>query len=140
MASDSEDEDVKKAIALSLESSNVAQDARPNRETVQTTTTNEDAPASSTTKTGLAGLDRRAMEQERLARQKARTAGMKRERSISPRELSDARKAPKIEETTFDLPSGARLNFLSTAINEQQASRKSASANLATNRHKSLPS
>ncbi|KAI7402686.1 phospholipase D/nuclease [Hortaea werneckii] len=140
MASDSEDEDVKKAIALSLESSNTAQDALPAQEAVQTTITNEAAPLSSASITGLAGLDRRAMEQERLARQKARTAGMKRERSISPRELSDARKAPKIEETTFDLPSGARLNFLSTTINEQQASRKSASANLATNCHKSLPS
>ncbi|KAI7344012.1 phospholipase D/nuclease [Hortaea werneckii] len=140
MASDSEDEDVKKAIALSLESSNTAQDALPAQEAVQTTITNEAATVSSASTTGLAGLDRRAMEQERLARQKARAAGMKRERSISPRELSDARKAPKIEETTFNLPSGARLNFLSTTINEQQASRKSASANLATNCHKSLPS
>ncbi|KAI7284314.1 phospholipase D/nuclease, partial [Hortaea werneckii] len=139
MASDSEDEDVKKAIALSLESSNAAQDARPTQETVQTTTTNRKSPVQSTSTTGLAGLDRRAMEQERLARQKARTAGLKRERSISPRELSDTRKAPKVEETTFDLPSGARLNFLSTAINGQQTSRKSASANLATDRHKSLP-
>ncbi|RMY79788.1 hypothetical protein D0862_13027 [Hortaea werneckii] len=140
MASDSEDEDVKKAIALSLESSIAAQDALPTQEKVQTTTANEEAPAQSTSANGLAGLDRRAMERERLARQKARTTGLKRERSISPRELSDARKAPKIEETTFDLPSGARLNFLSTAINGQQASRKSASANLATDRHKSLPS
>ncbi|RMY45626.1 hypothetical protein D0863_16007 [Hortaea werneckii] len=139
MASDSEDEDMKKAIALSLESSYATQDALPTQETVQTTTTNEKAPVQSTSTTGLAGLDRRAMEQERLARQKASTAGLKRERSISPRELSNARKAPKIEETTFDLPSGARLNFLSTAINGQQTSRKSASANLATDRHKSLP-
>ncbi|RMY46467.1 hypothetical protein D0863_15838 [Hortaea werneckii] len=140
MASESEDEDVKKAIALSLESSNTAQDALPTQETLQTATTHEEASVPSASTTGLAGLDRRAMEQERLARQKARTAGMKRERSISPRELSDARKAPKIEETTFDLPSGARLNFLSSAVNEQQASRKSASANLATDRHRSLPS
>ncbi|RMX86066.1 hypothetical protein D0868_15228 [Hortaea werneckii] len=139
MASDSEDEDVKKAIALSLESSNATQDALPTQETVQTTSTKEEAAVPSTSATGLAGLDRRAMEQERLARQKARTAGLKRERSISPRELSDARKAPKVEETTFDLPSGARLNFLSTAINEQQTSRKSASANLATDRHRTLP-
>ncbi|KAI7224927.1 phospholipase D/nuclease [Hortaea werneckii] len=139
MASDSEDEDMKRAIALSLESSNAAQDALPNQKTVQTTSTNEEAPVPSASATGLAGLDRRAMEQERLARQKARTAGLKRERSISPRELSDARKAPKVEETTFDLPSGARLNFLSTAIHGQQTSRKSASANLATDRHKSLP-
>ena len=98
MASDSEDEDVKKAIALSLESSDTAQDALPAQEAVQTTITNEAAPLSSASITGLAGLDRRAMEQERLARQKARTAGMKRERSISPRELSDARKAPKINQ------------------------------------------
>ncbi|KAI6890358.1 phospholipase D/nuclease [Hortaea werneckii] len=139
MASDSEDEDMKRAIALSLESSNAAQDALPTQKPVQTTSTNEEAPVPSASATGLAGLDRRAMEQERLARQKARTAGLKRERSISPRELSDARKAPKVEETTFDLPSGARLNFLSTAINGQQTSRKSASANLATDRHKSLP-
>ncbi|KAI7553224.1 phospholipase D/nuclease [Hortaea werneckii] len=140
MASDSEDEDVKKAIALSLESSDTAQDALPTQETVQTATTNERVSNPSASTTGLAGLDRRAMEQERLARQKARTAGIKRERSISPRELSDARKAPKVEATTFDLPSGARLNFLSTAINEQQASRKSASANLATDRHRSVQS
>ncbi|KAI7529539.1 phospholipase D/nuclease [Hortaea werneckii] len=139
MASDSEDEDMKRAIALSLESSNAAQDALPTQKPVQTTDTNEEAPVPSASATGLAGLDRRAMEQERLARQKARTAGLKRERSISPRELSDARKAPKVEETTFDLPSGARLNFLSTAINGQQTSRKSASANLATDCHKSLP-
>ncbi|KAI7263357.1 phospholipase D/nuclease [Hortaea werneckii] len=140
MASDSEDEDVKKAIALSLESSNTIQDALPIQEALQKTTAAGDAPVASPSTIGLAGLDRRAMEQERLARQKARTAGIKRERSISPRKLSDARKAPKIEETTFDLPSGARLNFLSTAINEQQASRKSASANLATDRHRSVPS
>ncbi|KAI7181399.1 hypothetical protein D0869_11937 [Hortaea werneckii] len=139
MASDSEDEDMKRAIALSLESSNAAQDALPTQKTVQTTSTNEEAPVPSASATGLAGLDRRAMEQERLARQKARTAGLKRERSISPRELSDARKAPKVEETTFDLPSGARLNFLSTANDGQQTSRKSASANLATDRHNSLP-
>ncbi|KAI7151476.1 phospholipase D/nuclease [Hortaea werneckii] len=139
MASDSEDEDVKKAIALSLESSNAAQDALPIQETVQRTSTKEETPVPPASAIGLAGLDRRAMEQERLARQKARTAGLKRERSISPRELSDARKVPKVEETTFDLPSGARLNFLSTAIHGQQTSRKSASANLATDRHKSLP-
>ncbi|KAI6789139.1 phospholipase D/nuclease [Hortaea werneckii] len=140
MASESEDEDVKKAIALSLESSNTTQDALPIPETLQETTAAGDAPVASASTIGLAGLDRRAMEQERLARQKARTAGIKRERSISPRELSDARKAPKVEETTFDLPSGARLNFLSTAINGQQASRKSAPANLATDRHRSVPS
>ncbi|GAB1730215.1 hypothetical protein NU195Hw_g3597t1 [Hortaea werneckii] len=140
MASESEDEDVKKAIALSLESSDTAQDALPTQETVRTATINERVSIPSTSTNGLAGLNRRAMEQERLARQKARTAGIKRERSISPRELSDARKAPKVEETTFDLPSGARLNFLSTAINEQQTSRKSASANLATDRHRSVPS
>lgn len=69
--SDSEDEDFRKAIALSLGQEYVPQSALPcandqgtKVNAVSTTT----RPATSSGLAGLAGLDRKAMEQERLAR------------------------------------------------------------------------
>lgn len=78
---------------------------------------------------GLAGLDRKAMEEARLAR-----LGVKRERSISPPAGRDARKAPKleVEESTVSLPSGAMLKSFSSTVDVDQRARKSQSANAAS--------
>ncbi|KAK5146067.1 hypothetical protein LTR32_002281 [Rachicladosporium monterosium] len=78
-------------------------------------------------KVGLAGIDRHAMERDRLAR----LASRKRERSISPPPVRDPRTAPRLETTTVDMPSGARLNMFSTLVQQDQATRKSATANAA---------
>lgn len=75
---------------------------------------------------GLAGMDRKAMEQERLARTR------KRPRSISPPPKREDTSSPKIETTTTQLPSGARLMSFSTHVNEEQRGRKSGSANAAS--------
>ncbi|KAK5167757.1 uncharacterized protein LTR77_007456 [Saxophila tyrrhenica] len=80
---------------------------------------------------GLAGLDRKTMEEERLAR-----LGRKRERSISPPGHRDARKAVKLEtvdvdESVVSLPSGAMLKSFSTIVSDDQKGRKSATANAA---------
>jgi hypothetical protein len=71
------------------------------------------------------GMNRKVMEQERLAR----LASRKRERAISPPRTS--RKAPKIEEKTIELPSGARLSSFSTLVNQDQKNRKTDVANAA---------
>ncbi|TKA29172.1 hypothetical protein B0A50_03682 [Salinomyces thailandicus] len=126
-----EDEDLKQAIALSLTSNATAEAVTA----VPIAGNPSDIPSKATL--GLAGFDRRAMEQERLARQAAR--GIKRESSISPPATRRSRKSPKIEETGVDLPSGARLNYLSTLVDDQQEDRKPAAANNATNRHRSTP-
>jgi hypothetical protein len=57
------------------------------------------------------------MEQERLARVAARNN--KRERSISPPAIRSPRKAPKLQQDTITLPSGARLNSIYTSSIEQ---------------------
>lgn len=75
---------------------------------------------------GLAGMDRKAMEEERLARAR------KRQRSISPPPKRESTSAPRIETTTTDLPSGARLMSFSTHVDSDQRGRKSASANAAS--------
>jgi hypothetical protein len=80
------------------------------------------------------GLDRKAMEQERLAR----AASRKRERSISPPRIS--RKAPKVEETTVELPSGARLNMFSSLVQQGQQERKPDAANTSIANMSSKPS
>nr|POF18686.1 tyrosyl-dna phosphodiesterase 1 [Quercus suber] len=77
----------------------------------------------------LGGLDRRAMEQERLARIQ------KRQRSISP--PGSRRKAPKLTETQIDLPSGARLTTFTSLVDQDQATRKAHAANLVTEELKS---
>ncbi|KAF7195681.1 Tyrosyl-DNA phosphodiesterase 1 [Pseudocercospora fuligena] len=112
MTSESDDEDLKAAIAMSLKDSNFKEESKP--------------------AAGISGLDRKAMEAERLARQQAR----KRQRSISPPPVRSPRKAPKVEETSISLPSGARLNFLSSAIQDTQAGQKSPTASIAINRMK----
>ncbi|KAK5137285.1 hypothetical protein LTR08_000255 [Meristemomyces frigidus] len=127
-SSDSEDEDFKKAVALSLVLNAATDDL-----TTETATAAADMkPATEATRvaTGIPGLDRQAMEQERLAR----NVGRKRERSISPPARRDPRKAPRLDEVSITLPSGARLNTLSSLVQQDQAGRKSTTANEATNR------
>jgi hypothetical protein len=61
-------------------------------------------------------LDRKQMEQERLARIAVRNN--KRERSISPPAIRSPRKAPKLQQDIITLPSGARLNSIYTSSSE----------------------
>lgn len=123
---DTDDEDLKAAIALSLEDaqkeSTFDQITAPiGEESAISASQVTSSPPKSVT--AFAGLDRKAMEAERLAR-----LGRKRERSISP---PPPRKAPKLVETTVSLPSGARLTSFSTIVNEDQRGRKSEIANTA---------
>lgn len=104
-----------KRSSESLNSSNVT---AASRETMQ-------AQAS----TAFLGLDRKAMEAERLARQ-----ARKRDRPITP---PSPRKSQKLETNNVQLPSGARLAF-STLITDGQQSRKSEVAN-AANQKLALP-
>ncbi|KAF4550621.1 Hypothetical protein D9617_16g014090 [Elsinoe fawcettii] len=96
--SDSDDEDLKAAIALSLA------DARRDEDDVQISEATP-ATASSTSSmqasSGLAGLDRKAMEAERLARMAARNggAGLKRDRAISPPPLLRPSKVARMSES-----------------------------------------
>ncbi|KAK5109276.1 hypothetical protein LTR62_007150 [Meristemomyces frigidus] len=126
---DDDDEELKAAIALSLAGNGGTSDgsAPPNAMTASTSTsTTRHSPSIGTaTFSGIAGLNRAAMERERLARQAAR----KRERSISPPAVS--RKAPKLETTTFEMPSGARLNMFSTLVDQDQSGQKPATAQAA---------
>ncbi|KAK8219910.1 hypothetical protein M8818_000325 [Zalaria obscura] len=93
--SDSEDEDLKRAIAMSLAEepaalvANQPSNTRPRMPGPSTLPT----PPSSQG-TGIPGLDRRAMEQERLARLATRIP--KRERSVSPPALSRPTKVSRI--------------------------------------------
>jgi hypothetical protein len=131
-SSDHEDEDLKRAIALSLAESNESGAAAA----PQTSTTMESAAKPGG---GIPGLDRQAMERERLARQAAR----KRDRSVSPPPIRGSRKAPKlegVETTTIDMPSGARLNFFTAIVQEDQAGRKSEAANAANAKLKNASS
>ncbi|GAM91630.1 hypothetical protein ANO11243_096820 [Dothideomycetidae sp. 11243] len=94
---DSDDEDLKQAIALSLQgynadkpsteaSNSVAMQASQSVNMSHNATTGHASSCTQPNATGLAGLDRIAMEQERLARVSARTC--KRQREISPPALS----------------------------------------------------
>jgi hypothetical protein len=120
-ASDAEDEDLKRAIAISLgQERTMTLDAKSFGTTMQ-------SPSRTTQLTaGIPGLDRKAMEEERLAR-----VARKRERSVSPPPFRGARKAPKLETKTTVLPSGAILRSFSTVVNNDQAGRKSDAANAA---------
>ncbi|KAK5735648.1 hypothetical protein LTR17_007999 [Elasticomyces elasticus] len=125
-STDSEDEDVKAAIALSLcsDASTAA-----TKVTAAASTTPDYSNDVTKPKTGLAGLDRKAMEAERLARQSSRKR--ERERSISP---PGSRKAPKLESTTVHMPSGARLTNFSTIVQQDQSTPNAANANLKAER------
>lgn len=127
--SDNDEEDIKRAIALSL----APQEPLDNESTENAVTTADVKPPSVHASTGFLGLNRQAMEQERLARLTSR----KRDRSISPPLIS--RKAPKLEQTTVELPSGARLNMFSSIVQQDQRSRKSEAANEATGRLRKQP-
>jgi len=121
---ESDDEDLKTAIALSMAGS---QSGEGSQQVKCEAATTHGVAFASMPKVGLAGIDRQAMERDRLAR----LASRKRERSISPPPVRDTRKAPKLETTTVDMPSGARLNMFSTLVQQDQATRKSATANAA---------
>ncbi|KXT14016.1 hypothetical protein AC579_10037 [Pseudocercospora musae] len=69
-----------------------------------------------------AGMDRKSM---------TPSYARKRQRSISPPRVRSPRKAAKVEERCVRLPSGARLNFLSSAIQDTQASQKPPAASTA---------
>ncbi|KAJ9618842.1 hypothetical protein H2203_008658 [Taxawa tesnikishii (nom. ined.)] len=90
--SDSEDEDenLERAIAMSLQDQHTVAAQSPSTSSV-TSTQVTTAPA--TSRMGIMGLDRKAMEQERLARLAARNN--KRERSISPPTLGRPSKIAK---------------------------------------------
>ena len=121
-SSDIEDEDLKTAIAMSLaaEQTNGSTTQSPSPRTK--VSSNLDPKQAS----GVAGIDRKAMEEERLAR-----LARKRERSVSPPALKGSRKAPKIQENTTVLPSGAMLRTFTTLVDQDQRGRKSETANSA---------
>ena len=133
-----EDEGLKTAIAMSLATDvSIGSHGSPmntGSTVIPTASTAKVTPMESNPASGFAGLDRRAMEEERLAR---RTR--KRERSISPPPFRDSRKAPKLEAETVSLPSGARLTSFSTLVSKDQQSRKSEVANAANQQLKSPP-
>ncbi|GAB7343859.1 hypothetical protein MBLNU457_1825t2 [Dothideomycetes sp. NU457] len=119
----SEDEDLKKAIALSMATtSSDGAIQTPNKAFVrQSTSTPAEATDASvapmTVKTGIAVLDRKAMEQERLARQASR----KRERPISPPQLSRPSKSQRIAVDPSNLvPKDAPSETLPTPDNGLQ--------------------
>lgn len=88
---------------------------------------------SSSGPSGLLGLDRRAMEEARLARQ------AKRNRSISPPARSP-RKAAKLDEKTVTFGSGAQLRMFSSMVENDQQSRKPEVAKAAIEKMKAEPS
>ncbi|KAF2720407.1 phospholipase D/nuclease [Polychaeton citri CBS 116435] len=116
MESDSEDEDLKRAIALSL------QDQGNNAKSTTADPMSE-AMTSSSNK-----IDLKALHEMRMARS---AAGRKRERSISPPALG-SRKSAKVEESSVSLPSGAMLRSFTTTVKQEQAARKPAVANAAS--------
>ena len=128
-SSETEDEDLKTAIALSLAPHNVNGPGSSTVPESPSLTSASSVPnvALTVPKAGLgfAGLDRKAMEEERLAR-----LGRKRDRSISPPPLRDSRKAPKRE------ASGDKSTSFSTLVSKEQQSRKSNTANAANERLK----
>lgn len=126
--SDAEEEDLKAAIALSLSQgeTNRTQSMRPDA------TTKSPTGKPSVQSAGIFGLNRKEMEEERLARLSG-----KRERSVSPPPLKSSRKAPKLEANTTVLPSGALLRSFSTLVNTDQHNRKPEAANAANRKLKS---
>ncbi|CAK3808245.1 phospholipase D nuclease [Lecanosticta acicola] len=82
---------------------------------------------------GLNGLDRKAMEEERLAR------AAKRNRSISP-PVRSPRKAPRLAEETVTLASGARLKMFSSTVQQDQSRRKPETAKAAIKKMNAEPS
>ena len=138
-SSEPEDEDLKAAIAMSLAQEGNGRTASSHAKdtaTINSTASLTDSIVRSPKLApGFLGLDRKAMEGERLAR-----LGHKRERSVSPPPLRSPRKAPKLETNTVSLPSGARLTSFSTLVHQDQAGRKFQIANAATQKLKRSPS
>lgn len=109
MADNSDDEELKAAIAMSLSEQQEAPAA------VESTK----APSS------LLGLDRKAMEAERLAR-----IAKKRPRSISPPPIRDSRKAPKLYAKP-DPAAETTADKISASVRAEQQTRKSINAQAA---------
>jgi hypothetical protein len=86
--------------------------------------------AEQTTEQKKPGLDFGAFRREREERQQQ--TNRKRDRSISPPATKrDTRKAPKLDSTTVSLPSGAKLTSFSAVVQDDQKTRKSATAQAA---------
>lgn len=96
--SDSEDEDLKLAIALSLQDQKDVEDTRRERlhanEAIQSSAANTVEPQ---TTSGLLGLDRKTMEAERLAR-------LKRKREVDVQEEAQNQKSVSVEKTPASPP------------------------------------
>ena len=113
-SSEAEDEELKRAIAMSLAQDNHG----PGDPSISfepgsaemSPLVDGNVPQPNTSST-FAGLDRKAMEEARLAR-----LARKRERSISPPPARSPNKAPKLEATTTSLPSGAKLTSFSSKV------------------------
>ncbi|KAL1589933.1 hypothetical protein WHR41_01314 [Cladosporium halotolerans] len=63
----------------------------------------------------------------------------KRERSISPPARREARKAPKLDASTVELPSGAKLTSFATTIQNDQKTRKTPIARAANESMRAVP-
>jgi len=100
-ATESDDEELKRGIALSLAEASPDKIAKDSDEALVRQTTRTPAEATEASKasvpamTGTGGLDRKAIEQERLARHASR----KRERPISPPPIS---RASKVQRTSAE--------------------------------------
>jgi hypothetical protein len=126
-SSSAEVEDMRRAVAMAIRRGHTEAQS-PNIESARPDQPPDQRP-------GIAGLDRKAMEEERLAR-----LARKRERSVSPPPLRGSRKAPKLEEKATGLSSGPVLKSFSTAVSSDQLGRKSEAANAANQKLKSPPS
>ncbi|KAI5359178.1 Putative ubiquitin interacting, tyrosyl-DNA phosphodiesterase I [Septoria linicola] len=113
----SDDEELKAAIAMSLS------EQQEDHAAVEPTK----APSS------LLGLDRKAMEAERLARM-----AKKRPRSISPPPIRDSRKAPKLYAKP-DPAAGTTAEKLSASVRAEQQTRKSINAQAAIEHMRNSP-
>lgn len=79
------------------------------------------------------GIDFGALAREREARQQQ--VSKKRDRSISPPATKrDTRKAPKLDSTTVNLPSGAKFTSFSAVVQDDQQTRKSEEAKVANDK------
>ncbi|KAF2148462.1 phospholipase D/nuclease [Myriangium duriaei CBS 260.36] len=141
---DSDDEDMKRAIALSLQAHEPVGDSTEPIDLVEeqspkrvhqecATPIDNDIPVTGCGPTGLMGLDRRAMEQERLARLAARTT--KRAREISPPALSRPAKVTRVSSTSGHVstpPGSSRQRNISPAQQTQAVLGQSAANPKAT--------
>lgn len=99
----------------------------------------ESEPTEPATEQKNSAVDFGALRREREARQNQ--LSKKRDRSISPPATKrDTRKAPKLDSTTVNLPSGARLTSFSAVVQDDQQARKSEVATAANDKLRASPS